>query len=80
MTKSPFKVDELAAGVIRLQANRNDATVPELLRPKPRLVPSAPVKPETIQCPHTGVAVFSAPKTRPPFTTGAVRELLADFP
>lgn len=80
MTKISSKVDELAAGIIRLQADRNGVTVPELLRPKPHLVPVPPVKPGTVRCPHTGAPVFSAPDTRPPFTTEALRELLADFP
>lgn len=80
MTARSLEVDEQEARALRLQAEREGVSVPELLRRGVRLSPASPAKPGTVHCPHTGARIFADSEVLPPITTNAVRELLRDFP
>jgi hypothetical protein len=80
MTTLTFKVDEHEARNLRVAARRAKLTLSEYLRRQIR-VNTAEVKPVgRIKCRHTGVMIFAPSPHHPPLTTGAVKEMLADFP
>ncbi len=80
MATISFKVSDEEARLIRARARSEGVSVSEHLRRRARLALPPPSLPRLVRCPHTGAMIFAALEDLPPFTTEAVRDLLADFP
>ena len=75
-----FKVTDEEAEEIRRLAREADLSVSEFLRKRARGEALEPVSVQVIECGYTGSLAFRGGPEFPPLDTGAVRQMLSDFP
>lgn len=80
MTTLTFKVSETEARSLRMAARRAHLTLSEYLRQQIRSSSAGGPPVRLVKCPSTGAMIFAPDPQTPPLTTGAVKEILTDFP